>query len=79
MMPVLHGPLMEVQIERWRQDKRWGEQNHPMLYWLSILGEEFGEVAKALAERDFESYRAEIIHLAAVAVVMAESFDRGNR
>ncbi|WP_375270004.1 hypothetical protein [Enterococcus sp. DIV0212c] len=39
--------------ERKRQDKKWGEQNHSLLLWLSIIGEEFGEMCKEANEYDF--------------------------
>jgi NTP pyrophosphatase (non-canonical NTP hydrolase) len=68
--------IREVHIERDRQQALWGEQNHHPDYWLSILAEEFGEVARAICERDWENYREELIHVAAVAVSMAECFDR---
>jgi len=77
--------LAEVAAERARQDKKWGRQDHRPADWLSILGEEFGEVCKAVCEAhfpgyestgDWSSYRKELIHVAAVAVAMAESHDR---
>lgn len=79
--------LSEVQEERRRQDKKWGEQNHTPPEWLSILGEEFGEVCKAVCEAHFsgyestgnwENYRTELIQLAAVAVAMVECLDRNT-
>ncbi len=42
--------LQEVAAERVRQDQKFGEQNHEPLYFLSILGEEFGEVSKEVCE-----------------------------
>lgn len=40
-----------IRDERQRQDAKWGVQrNLPRLLWLGILGEEFGEVAKASIE-----------------------------
>jgi hypothetical protein len=51
--------------------------------WYAILGEEFGEVGKALCERMYAigpnpEYREELIHVAAVAVAMIESYDRNE-
>ncbi len=43
--------LAEVLAERSRQDIIWGEQNYNDYYWLAILGEEFGEVCRALIEK----------------------------
>lgn len=42
--------LNEVGAERLRQDAKWGPQNHAPLFWLAILGEEFGEVSKEVVE-----------------------------
>ena len=79
--------IQEVIDERKRQDKLWGVQNHHPMEWLSILGEEFGEVSRAVCEAHFlgyestgnwEQYRKELIHVAAVAVQMAECFDRNG-
>jgi NTP pyrophosphatase (non-canonical NTP hydrolase) len=58
--------------ERGRQDAKWGEQNHDPAYWLAILGEEFGEVCKAVCEGKQDEYREELVHVAAVAVSMIE-------
>lgn len=79
--------LIEVSEERHRQDEKWGEQNHDPMIWLSILGEEFGEVCKGAQEAHFEgytsyndwrNYREELIQTAAVAVAMVESLDRST-
>jgi NTP pyrophosphatase (non-canonical NTP hydrolase) len=64
--------------ERKRQDEKWGEQNHNKTTWLSILGEEFGEVCRAVNESDNSALSAEritkeLIHTAAVCQVMWES------
>ena len=42
--------VLRVIHERRAQDAKWGEQNHNDYYWLGILAEESGEVAKALIE-----------------------------
>lgn len=76
--------LIEVELERRKQDEKWGEQNHNPADWLMILGEEFGEASKAALEAKFahndggRSYRKELIQVAAVAVAMIESLDRGK-
>ena len=72
------GVIAEVMLERSRQDRKWGEQNHHPHKWTDILMEEVGERAKALLEDDPIGYRDECIQVAAVAVAMIESFDRGN-
>ena len=77
------GVLSEVLRERESQEKRWGEQDHLPEEWLAILGEEFGEVARAICEFRLQGrrmagpeIRAELIQLAAVAVAMVECSDR---
>ncbi len=66
----------EVIQERHAQDEKWGEQNHEAAFWLAILGEEFGEVCRAVCEDDPDNYREELIQTAAVCVAMVECFDR---
>jgi len=46
----MRDPLQDVMNERARQDQKWGEQNHPDLYWLGILMEEAGEAAPVTCE-----------------------------
>lgn len=68
--------IEEIVNERGRQDMKWGIQNHKPADWISILGEEFGEVCRAIFEKDAKNYREELIHVAAVAMSMAECYDR---
>lgn len=75
--------LSNVLYERKRQDAKWGEQNHQPAEWLMILGEEYGEAAKAALEAQFGGkeiikYRDEMVQVAAVALAAVESFDRGK-
>ena len=42
--------LQQIKAERQRQDEKWGEQNYPPSFWVSIMGEEFGEMCKSLNE-----------------------------
>jgi hypothetical protein len=44
--------LTLVATERAKQDAKWGPQNHNPLFWLAILGEEFGEVSKEVVEAE---------------------------
>ena len=77
--------LMVAQ-ERWRQDKKWGQQEHDAFIWLAILGEEFGELQKAVLEVAFPDYylrllkqpETELIQVAAVAQAMWESGKRNS-
>jgi len=75
----------DIQAERQRQDEKWGKDRsrHP-LEWLTILGEEVGEVNRAVVEAHFSEYgkscwwryREELVQVAAVAVAMIECHDR---
>jgi len=77
-----------VLAERQRQDAKWGQQNHDPVYWLGILGEEFGELCQAINETVFDNgpeerkkggytnMRAEAVQVAAVAVAFVEMLDR---
>jgi hypothetical protein len=73
-----------VIAERKRQDEKWGDQsgNHPF-EWMSILGEEFGELCEAVNETHFQNGAhkerggkvkiiKEAIQVAAVAVALVE-------
>ena len=77
--------MIDINEERHRQDKTWGEQNHDPFAWLAILGEEYGEACKAALEACFDGYeitgnysdyRIELIEVAAVAVAAIECLDR---
>jgi len=70
-----------VANERTYQDTKWGEQNHEPTWWLAILVEEVGELAKAILEteqglEDTKSVEAELVQIAAVAKAMWESGKR---
>ena len=78
--------LLEVAVERTRQDNLWGEQNHDDPRWGAILGEEFGEVCQEVngvtfgnAREHLPALRNELIQVAAVAVSWAEAIDRRFR
>jgi NTP pyrophosphatase (non-canonical NTP hydrolase) len=75
--------LHDLQAERNRQDDKWGKQDHKPLKWQSILGEEFGEVCKAINEHIFngaplEDYYTELVQVAAVAIAAMESAKRNE-
>lgn len=42
--------LIDVRMERERQNRKWGAQHHTPMEWLAILGEEVGEANKAALE-----------------------------
>lgn len=79
--------LEDIRAERFRQDEKWGVQDHGSLLWNAILGEEVGEVSKCLleiswaktpeeAQRLFDHLKEELVQVAAVAVAWHESLDR---
>jgi putative component of toxin-antitoxin plasmid stabilization module len=73
--------LTEIMNERTKQDAKWGVQKHHPAWWYVILGEEFGEVGRGIFELKEDmgaNYREELVQVAAVAVAMIESFDRGD-
>ncbi len=74
-----------MQVERRRQDAKYGEQNHEASDWLMILGEEVGELNKAILESkllgkdtDLEQYK-ELVQVAAVCQAMYECAERNKR
>jgi NTP pyrophosphatase (non-canonical NTP hydrolase) len=75
--------VCDVIAERYRQDAKWGEQNHSMEWWLAILMEEVGEAAQAILETRFGGphggllpVRKEIVEVCAVAMAMIECIER---
>lgn len=80
-MEAINTILADIVEERWRQSQKWGTQRHELPTWSIILGEEFGEVCEAIQreiglssvkETDSGNLYEELIHLAAVAVQIAE-------
>ena len=61
-----------IKAERGRQDAKWGLQGHGIYQWLSILGEEIGEIHKAALEHDVDNLKVELIQAAAVLVAIAQ-------
>ena len=79
--------ISEVARELQRQIDKWGVQQHQPLIWNAILGEEVGEVSKAILETWFqgkanftngEEYRQELIQVAAVAISAIRAIDMEN-
>ena len=64
--------------ERKKQDLKWGEQNQNIYKWLAILGEEVGEVNKAVLEDKYDEVLDELVQIAAVSVAMIESLERNR-
>jgi NTP pyrophosphatase (non-canonical NTP hydrolase) len=71
-----------VALERMVQDKQWGEQNHNAFIWLAILGEEVGELQKAVLEagskQPAKNIATELIQVSAVAKAMFECGERNG-
>ena len=83
--------MNDILAERQRQDRKWGEQNHHPLVWVSILGEEYGETCQAVNETIFDNgplerkkggldnIRKEAVQVAAVAMALVEAIDRNRQ
>lgn len=72
--------------ERYRQNLKWGRQEHGKGNWLAILIEEVGEVAQAMQsgspsskDSDANNLYEELIHVAAVASAFAEQVYRNKK
>lgn len=75
--------LEDVLEERSRQDEKWGEQNHDPFTYITILAEEFGELAKCALHvkyggNEAAGLREEAVQVAAVALAIVECIDRGK-
>ena len=83
--------VVDTLIERARQDRRWGEQNHAPFVYGAVLVEEVGEFMQAALKARFESFpagargvhqaladrmREEAVQVAAVALAIVECLDR---
>jgi hypothetical protein len=85
---ILSKVIHDIRDERQEQDEKWGEQNHSDLKWLSILGEEFGEVCKEVTEDNpakerikssldcQKDLKKELIQTCAVCVAWLEAIER---
>jgi hypothetical protein len=81
--PQTQKALGDVITERYRQEKKWGEQNHDPFYYLTVLGEEYGEACQAALDAHhhcdpvkLEHLRTELVQTAAVALAIVECLDR---
>lgn len=77
--------LEKVADERMRQDAKWGETDHTGFTWVSIIGEEYGEMCHATNEYSFNpSYDAEeiiyreAVQTAASCVALCECIERAR-
>jgi len=67
-----------IRRERLRQVSKWGLQTHPLEWWLAILSEEVGEMAKAMLDVKFEqgasqAIETEAVQVAAVAAAIVQA------
>lgn len=78
--------LYLIKAERWRQQAKWGKQEHQFPMWLCILMKELGDVAKAhldftrnppTRERQ-KAVEDELVQVAAVAAAMLECWVYGK-
>ena len=75
---VIQDTILEIKL----QDNKWGadRDNHPLV-WLSIIQEEFGELAKEINDSDFqtenlsENYRKELVQIVAVGLQAIKNYD----
>lgn len=65
-----------ILAERGRQIRKFGSkgENLNATAWLTILGEEYGEVARAVREGDSDNYAEELVQVAAVALAALEDY-----
>lgn len=74
--------IKHVLDERKRQDEQWGEQDNELTFWMSILGEEFGEACQAVNNyklnltENTSAIQEELVQVAAVAIAILENIKR---
>lgn len=77
--------IADVLAERKRQDEKWGVQEHRADTWVSIIGEEYGEMCKAVNEFGFDPKEetisdiyTEAIQTMASCMAMLECIERSK-
>lgn len=77
--------IKKVLEERKRQDQKWGEQNHNAPVWGMIIGEEYGEMCKAINEFGFnptpeteQDIYTETVQTMASCMAMLECIERNR-
>jgi len=75
--------INKVLEERKRQDAKFGEQNHAVFIWGTIIGEEYGEMCQAINDSLFnptpdteKQIYVEAIHTMASCMAMLECIER---
>ena len=71
--------LDKISAEDVRQRAKWGEQWHEASMWYVILGEEFGELGKAILEEESVDIIAEAVQVATLALKIAWMEERQAR
>lgn len=78
--------IEKVLEERQRQDEKWWITDHPDPTWGMIIGEEYGEMCKAINEFMFNPSRKteddiykEAIQIMASCMAMLERIERARR
>jgi hypothetical protein len=59
-----------------RQHKKFGNQHLTPAQWYVVLGEEYGEVGRAVCDNDHDGYVAELLQVAAVALRAIECYKK---
>jgi len=80
-MQVTRQDIFElINKERTRQIDKFGNQgkNLDANAWAIILGEEFGEVLRAIRDGDSENYITEMVQVATVAIAAIEDYYNGE-
>jgi len=70
-----------IAMERARQDAQWGPLPRHLSHttWLTVMAEEFGEVARAILHHDHRGIAEELIHVLAVGVAwLCDEVDEKN-
>ena len=73
---MLYTTIHDIEEERKRQYKKFGNQKHSPEKWLIILMEEVGEASEAVLKEDFKNYRKELIQCMAVCDNMIEKINQ---
>ena len=66
----------EIRAERLSQIAKWTDTPRAPGIMIRVIGEEFGEVCRAVNEDDPINYRDELVQLAACCIKAIQSFDR---
>jgi NTP pyrophosphatase (non-canonical NTP hydrolase) len=65
-----------IQNERIRQINKWGDDAHNYDKFCRIMGEEFGEICRAVEDHDLDNVVDECVQVAAVCVRMIQCIQR---